>query len=77
MATTWLISFEQIRHQDLLAAEYLSFIGVIAQDDIPRSILPPGKSLLQEEDAIGTLAAFSFINRRGGEGGGKGASCNT
>jgi tetratricopeptide (TPR) repeat protein len=67
VATTWLISFEQIRRQYPLAVEYLSFIGVILQDDIPISLLQPGKSLLKQDKAIGTLTAYSFITRRIGE----------
>lgn len=35
IATTWLISFEQIRRQDPLAAEYLSFMYCIDPKDIP------------------------------------------
>jgi len=64
VATTWLISFEQILHQDPLAADYLSFIGVIFRENIPVSLLPPGKSLLEQEDAIGTLTAYSFVTKR-------------
>jgi tetratricopeptide (TPR) repeat protein len=67
VATTWLISFEQIRRQDPLAAEYLSFIGVIVRDDIPISLLPLGKSLLEQKKAIGTLIAYSFVTRRTAE----------
>jgi tetratricopeptide (TPR) repeat protein len=67
VATTWLISFKQIRRQDPLAAEYLSFIGVIVRDDIPISLLPLGKSLLEQKKAIGTLIAYSFVTRRTGE----------
>ncbi len=64
---TWLISFEQIRRQCPLAVEYLSFIGVLLQDNIPISLLPPRKSLLEQNKAIGTLIAYSFITRRTGE----------
>lgn len=35
VATTWLISFEQIRRYDPLAAEYLSFMACIDSRDIP------------------------------------------
>jgi tetratricopeptide (TPR) repeat protein len=67
VATTWLISFEQVRLQDPLAAEYLSFIGVIVRENIPMSLLPLGKSLLEQKRAIGTLTAYSFVTRRTGE----------
>jgi hypothetical protein len=44
VATTWLISFEQIRRRDALAADYLSFMCCIDPKDIPQSLLPPGPS---------------------------------
>jgi tetratricopeptide (TPR) repeat protein len=64
IATTWLISFEQIRHRDPLAAEYLSFMACVDAKDIPVSLLPPGPSKKKEADAIGMLDAYSFINKR-------------
>ncbi|KAK5069395.1 hypothetical protein LTR51_008645 [Lithohypha guttulata] len=64
VATTWLISFEQIWRSDPLAAEYLSLIACVNPRDIPESLLPPGPSRNQEMKAIGTLAAYSFISRR-------------
>ena len=64
VATTWLISFEQIRQRDPLAADYLSFMACIEPKDIPQSLLPPGVSRKREIDAIGTLTAYSFITRR-------------
>ena len=64
VATTWLISFKQMEIQDPLAAEYLSFIGVILGEDILMSLLPPGNSQLEQNTAIGTLMAYSFLNRR-------------
>jgi hypothetical protein len=64
VATTWLISFEQIRHRDPLAADYLSFMCCIDPKAIPQSLLPPGPSRKKEIDAVGTLNAYSFITRR-------------
>ena len=64
VATTWLISFEQIRHRDSLAADYLSFIACIDPKDIPQALLPPGPSRKKEIEAIGTLDAYSFIIKR-------------
>jgi hypothetical protein len=64
VATTWLISFEQIRRRDPLAADYLSFMSCVDPRDIPQSLLPPGQSRKREIDAIGTLNAYSFISRR-------------
>ncbi|PQE21863.1 hypothetical protein CJF31_00007706 [Rutstroemia sp. NJR-2017a BVV2] len=64
VATTWLISFEQIRHRDPLAADYLSFMACIDPKDIPQSLLPAGRSRKKEIDAIGILDAYSFIIKR-------------
>ena len=64
VATTWLISFNQIRHHDPLAAEYLSIMSCIDPKDIPQSLLPPAKSRKAEVDAIGTLDAYSFVSRQ-------------
>jgi tetratricopeptide (TPR) repeat protein len=64
VATTWLISFEQIHHRDPLAADYLSFMACVDPKDIPWSLLPPGQSRKMEIEAIGTLKAYSFITNR-------------
>ena len=64
VATTWLISFEQIRQRDPLAADYLSFMACIDPKDIPQSLLPVAASRKKETDAIGTLDAYSFIVKR-------------
>ncbi|KAF2193470.1 HET-domain-containing protein [Zopfia rhizophila CBS 207.26] len=64
VATTWLISFEQIRQRDPLAADYLSFMSCIDPKDVPQLLLPPGQSRKKETDAIGMLNAYSFIIKR-------------
>lgn len=64
VATTWLISFQQIQQRDPLAADYMSFMACIDHKDVPQLLLPPGSSRKQEMDAIGTLSAYSFITRR-------------
>ena len=64
VATTWLISFEQIRYHDPLAIDFLSFIACIDSKDVSQSLLPPGPSRKKETDAIGTLDVYSFISRR-------------
>ena len=64
VATTWLISFEQIRRCDPLAADYLSLMACVEPKHIPQNLLPPGPSPKKEVDAIGTLNAYSFISRR-------------
>lgn len=64
VAKTWHISFDQIRRQDPLAAEYLSFMACIDRINIPQSILPRGGSLVQQVKALGTLAGYAFITER-------------
>ncbi|KAF2014032.1 FabD/lysophospholipase-like protein [Aaosphaeria arxii CBS 175.79] len=64
VATTWLISFDEIQRLDPLAANYLSFISCLAQKNIPESFFPLEGSLTEQENAIGTLNAYSFISRR-------------
>jgi tetratricopeptide (TPR) repeat protein len=61
---TWHISFDQIRRQDPLAAEYLSFMACIDRISVPRSLLPPGGSALQQIKAVGTLKGYAFITER-------------
>jgi tetratricopeptide (TPR) repeat protein len=64
IAKTWHISFDQIRRQDPLAGEYLSFMACIDRMNIPLSLLPPGGSVLQQAKAIGTLKGYAFITER-------------
>ena len=63
IATTWLISFEQIRVRDPLAADYMAFISCIKEQDIPSDLLPPA-SEFDKTEALGTLKAFGFIKER-------------
>ena len=63
IATTWLISFENIGKADPRAADILKFICFVSPKDIPRSLLPSAKSLMTEE-AIGTLKAYAFLAER-------------
>ncbi|KAI0466857.1 hypothetical protein F4859DRAFT_518693 [Xylaria cf. heliscus] len=65
VATTWLVSFDQIRRSDTNAAELLSFISCIEPKAIPQSILP--RPLIEEEmeHAIGVLCGYAFLVRRG------------
>ncbi|KAK4160531.1 hypothetical protein QBC43DRAFT_113210 [Cladorrhinum sp. PSN259] len=64
VATTWLISFDQIRRSDNAAADLLSFISCIEPKGIPQSMLP-GYESIEQLDAIGTLCAYAFLTRRG------------
>ncbi|PNP42208.1 hypothetical protein TGAMA5MH_05890 [Trichoderma gamsii] len=67
VATTWLISFNQILRNDPLAAQYLQFMSILAEKDIPRSLLPKSTKL-ETVGAIGTLKGYAFITEQ--EGGG-------
>ncbi|OJD10373.1 hypothetical protein AJ78_08591, partial [Emergomyces pasteurianus Ep9510] len=67
VATTWLISFQQIQHLDELAADYLSLIACINPRDIPQSFLPQPTSKKKRTDAIGLLKAYSFISEQAGD----------
>lgn len=64
IAKTWLLSFEQIRQQEPLAAEYLSLMACIDRNDTTKSQLPPGASLEQQTQALGTLIAYGFVTER-------------
>ena len=61
VAATWLVSFEQIRTRDPLAADYLSFMSCVDAKNIPQSLLPPAQSIQKALEAIGTLSAYSFV----------------
>ena len=67
VASTWLISFEQVRSNHPLAAEYLSFMSCVNPKDIPQSLLPPTQSKKMAADALGTLSAYLFVIRRPAE----------
>ncbi|XWW96507.1 hypothetical protein V2A60_004482 [Cordyceps javanica] len=62
VATTWLISFAQIRRSDPVAVEYLSLMSCFDPKDVPQSLLPPGKSQKEKVDALGTLKAYAFVS---------------
>ncbi|RBR16165.1 hypothetical protein FVER53590_13503 [Fusarium verticillioides] len=68
VATTWIVSFNQIRalHED--AATILSVTAYLEPKAIPRALLPPLGSDQKMTRAIGTLCGYSFLSKReGGE----------
>jgi tetratricopeptide (TPR) repeat protein len=67
VATTWIVSFNQIRTHNAVAADLLFFMSCIEWKAIPRSILPSVQSEVQMEDAIGTLCGYSILARRDNE----------
>lgn len=64
IATTWLISFEQISRDAPLAARYLRFICYLGEKDIPISLFPPAEDEMERDEAISTLKAYAFISNR-------------
>jgi nucleoside phosphorylase len=62
VATTWLVSFGHISQHDPLAAEYLKFMSLLAEKDIPWSLLPTARKL-DAIKAVGTLKAYAFISQ--------------
>src|SRR2546423_5143285 len=66
VATTWLISLEQIRRDHPSAADYLFFMACIDRKDIPRDLLLAELSC-KMENTIGTLNAYALITRRPAE----------
>ncbi|CAG8950857.1 hypothetical protein HYFRA_00003074 [Hymenoscyphus fraxineus] len=63
IATTWVISFDQIRKEDEKAAQYLSFMSCLLRENIPTSLLPR-RSRDEFLSSTGTLKAYSFITER-------------
>ncbi|KAL7755423.1 hypothetical protein ACKLNR_014521 [Fusarium oxysporum f. sp. zingiberi] len=65
VATTWFISFNQIRKDDELASRILMFLAYIEPKAVPKSMLPEGESQQQLIRAIGTLCGYRFLDKRG------------
>ncbi|CAI4218829.1 unnamed protein product [Parascedosporium putredinis] len=76
VAETWILSFEQIRHRNILAADLLSLMSFFDRQAIPKEFLASYSQQLREEavtekqltDALGLLRAFSFITQDTGHG---------
>ncbi|KIX03666.1 uncharacterized protein Z518_07219 [Rhinocladiella mackenziei CBS 650.93] len=71
VATTWLISFQQIRKYHPLPAQFLSFIACLCEKNIPQPLLPEVGSKKDLVDAIATLKGYSFITKQTEDRGGK------
>jgi tetratricopeptide (TPR) repeat protein len=65
VATTWVVSFNQIQERHRPAADLLAFMSCIEWKAIPKSLLPRAQSEVDMEDAIGILCGYSLITRRG------------
>ncbi|KAM5521380.1 phosphorylase superfamily protein [Fusarium oxysporum f. sp. phaseoli] len=64
IATTWIVSFNQIRalHED--AAKFLSIAACLEPKAIPRALFPHLGSEQKMTRAIGTLCGYSFLSKR-------------
>ncbi|KAL8364651.1 hypothetical protein RB595_003774 [Gaeumannomyces hyphopodioides] len=68
VATTWIISFEQIHKIDADAAKLLSFAACVEPKAIPRSMLPRIGTEQRMTGAIGLLCGYAFLIKRGDGG---------
>lgn len=64
IARTWQISFEQIKRQDPIAAEYLCFMACLNRTSIPLSLLPTDDENGLEREALETLHGYGFVSER-------------
>jgi tetratricopeptide (TPR) repeat protein len=67
VASTWVVSFSQLRERDVVAADLLAFMSCVEWKAIPQSLLPKVQSQERIEEAIGTLCGYSFVSRREGD----------
>ena len=63
VATTWLISFDQVSRDNQLAIYYLKFMCFLAEKNIPQSLLP-SRDELEMIEATSILKAYAFITER-------------
>jgi tetratricopeptide (TPR) repeat protein len=64
IATTWYVTFEQIRKHNEESVRLLSFMACMTNNDIPETLLPPSNGKLKRAEAIGTLKAYAFVTER-------------
>lgn len=64
VATTWIISFDQIRDKERPAAQLLLFIAWIEPKSIPVSMLPSVGSDQTMTSALGTLCGYGFLRKQ-------------
>jgi len=61
ITTTWLISFNQIKVNDLKASELLSFMSLLDNKSVPKVLLPGNTNTVEFHNAVGTLIAYSLL----------------
>jgi tetratricopeptide (TPR) repeat protein len=64
VASTWLISFDQMRIRHPLAADYLAFTSCLSEKNIPLSFLPKASSKKKMTEAQGILTGYSFLRKQ-------------
>ncbi|KAK5449977.1 hypothetical protein LTS15_008550 [Exophiala xenobiotica] len=64
VASTWLISFTQIRKQHPWAAKLLAFTSCLGEKNIPSSLLPEAPSKIEMTEAQGILTGYSFLRKQ-------------
>ncbi|KIW13058.1 hypothetical protein PV08_08245 [Exophiala spinifera] len=60
VATTWLVSFQQILYESPVAAEYLEMASCLSEKNIPGSFFT-APSEIDKIDALGVLKGYSFF----------------
>ncbi|KAL8369253.1 hypothetical protein RB599_010536 [Gaeumannomyces hyphopodioides] len=68
VATTWIISFEQIHKINADAAKLLTFAACVEPKAIPRSMLPSVGTEQRMTGALGLLCGYAFLGKRGDGG---------
>ncbi len=61
VATTYVISFEQINQSDPLDAHLLSYMACLDDQSVPRDLLNLPTSPVKASNALGLLKAYSLI----------------
>ncbi|KAF4628983.1 hypothetical protein G7Y89_g9167 [Cudoniella acicularis] len=70
VATTWVISFNQIKEKDQVAADILASMSFLDRQDIPQGLIPRDKTTttrMQFEESLGTLQSYSMIKASSGD----------
>ena len=67
VALTWIISFHRIQRLNPLAADHQSFMSCFDPREIPRSLLPPDGSQVEQQNALGLLKVYFIHYRASGQ----------
>ncbi|KAK5213936.1 hypothetical protein LTR41_000128 [Exophiala xenobiotica] len=64
VASTWIISFNQMRVHHPRAADLLAFTSCLGEKNIPSSLLPEASSKIEMTEALGILIGYSFLRKQ-------------